>query len=160
MLILLAISWNSFSPLETFFCVRFLPVSKLLRRLTYSIVIAVSSSSSFQRYKPKELILVVPVNFSLKKFKTSSSINLAFSLTSCEWRAERDRIFAEVDKIEKHSDYAIITDYEYVTSTEKIAFKDLVKNRIVNDGRTIEASHGRFDRVGDFIVFSLPLCLA
>ena len=82
-------------------------------------------------------------------------INLAFSLTSCDWRAERDRIFAEVDKIEKHSDYAIITDYEYITSTEKIAFKDLVKNRIVNDGRTIEASYGSFDRVGDFIVFSL-----
>lgn len=64
-------------------------------------------------------------------------------------------MFEEIDKIEKSSDYAIITDREYVTATEKIVFEDLVKNKISKDGHKIKTEmSGIFHRYVDFIVFS------
>ena len=84
--------------------------------------------------------------------------SVAFSFTSCTppWEEERDRVFEEIDKIEKSSDYAIITEREYVTATEKIVFEDLVKNKISKDGHKIKKEKsGTFERCGDFIVFSL-----
>ena len=83
--------------------------------------------------------------------------SLAFSFTSCTfpWEEERDRVFEEIDKIEKSSDYAIITEREYVTATEKIVFEDLVKNKISKDGHKIKTEKsGIFNRYVDFIVFS------
>ncbi|MBR2970998.1 MAG: hypothetical protein IKC48_04295 [Clostridia bacterium] len=84
--------------------------------------------------------------------------SVMFSFTSCTfpWEEERDRVFEEIDKLERHSDYAIITDREYVTASEKIVFEDLVKNKISKDGHKIKTEKfGTFQRFSDFIVFSL-----
>ncbi len=65
-------------------------------------------------------------------------------------------MFEEIDKLERNSDYAIITRREYVTATEKIVFEDLVKDKISNDGHKIKKEKSCwFQRFGDFIVFSL-----
>lgn len=82
---------------------------------------------------------------------------VAFSFTSCTfpWEEERDRVFEEINKIEKSSDYAIITDREYITATEKIVFEDIVKDKISKDGHKIKTEKsGTFQRFGDFIAFS------
>ena len=81
---------------------------------------------------------------------------VVFSFTSCIFPEEAKRVFNEIDKIEKHSDYAIITRREYITATEKIVFEDIVRNKISKDGHKInQEKFGSFQRFGDFIVFSL-----
>ncbi len=83
---------------------------------------------------------------------------MLFSFTSCTfpWEEERDRIFNEIDKLEKSSDYAITTRHEYITATEKIVFNNMVRDKISNDGHKIKKEeYGTFRRLGNFIVFSL-----
>lgn len=82
---------------------------------------------------------------------------MASSFSSCTlpWEKERARVFEEIDKIEKSSEYAIITTRRYVTATEKIVFEDIIKDKISEDGHKIKSEKAiRFKRFGDLIVFT------
>lgn len=54
-------------------------------------------------------------------------VAILLSLASCimPFEEERQRIFKEIDKIEKSSNYAILSDERYVTQNEEIYFEKI-----------------------------------
>ena len=84
-------------------------------------------------------------------------VAILLSLASCimPFEAERQRIFKEIDKIEKSSNYAILSDERYVTQNEEIYFEKIIKERIQNDGhKTEDECKFHFCRYRDVITFT------
>lgn len=82
---------------------------------------------------------------------------MLFSLFSCSlpWEEERNRIFEEIDKIGKSSDYAIVTSRRYVSATEEIDFADIVREKVLEDGHKIKNDKScKFYKWNGLAVFS------
>lgn len=85
----------------------------------------------------------------MKKIKKLLTIGLAgllmlcvsVSLVGCRpyhWEIEEKRIFDEANKIARHPDYALITDYEYRSAEKVVVWEDLIVEKIKADGKEIE----------------------
>ncbi len=95
----------------------------------------------------------------IRSFILSVALLLALllSLSSCTmpWEAERNRVFEEINEMEKSPDYAILTSRGYVSAAEEIDFTDIVRSKVLEDGRKIKGDNTcGFYRLEDVVVFS------
>ena len=78
-----------------------------------------------------------------------------FSLSSCTRIKERKRIYENINKIEKSSDYAITTNRSRIFATKQIDFIDIIREKISTDGRKIKNDRSAgFTRFDNRIAFS------
>lgn len=78
-----------------------------------------------------------------------------FSLSSCTRIKERKRIYENINKIEKSSDYAITTSRSRIFATKRIDFIDIIRKKLSTDGRKIKNDRSAgFTRFDNHIAFS------
>ena len=80
---------------------------------------------------------------------------ILFSFSACAWEKERTRIYQEICKIEKSSDYTIITSRNQIFASEQVDFIKIIREKILTGGRAIkdDLSSG-FDRFDNYIAFT------
>ena len=87
----------------------------------------------------------------MKKIKKLLTIGLAVllmlcmsvSLVGCRpywWEIEEQKIFNEVDKIARHPDYALVTNYEYRSAEKVVIWEDLIVEKVKSDGKKVEST--------------------
>lgn len=79
---------------------------------------------------------------------------ILFSFSACTIIRERERVYNEINEIEKSSDYTIITSRNQVFATKQIDFINIIQKKLSEDGHIIkDALSSRFDRFGNHIAF-------
>ena len=87
----------------------------------------------------------------MKKIKNLLTIGLAvllmlcvsISLVGCRpywWEIEEQKIFNEADKIARHPDYALVTNYEYRSAEKVVIWEDLIVEKVKSDGKKVEST--------------------
>ena len=68
---------------------------------------------------------------------------MSVSLVGCRpywWEIEEQKIFNEADKIARHPDYALVTNYEYRSAEKVVIWEDLIVEKVKSDGKKVEST--------------------
>ena len=71
------------------------------------------------------------------------TVGMSLGFVACRpypWEIEEQRIFDEINQIEKNSNYALINDWEYRSADRAVVWKDLITEKIQADGKKQETS--------------------